>query len=314
MLNTPPVKRAATCRPRRSFSTPACTTGCGADVSEPILARRSRRHHRRLSRQAPRASDDIRRVSHIIIWFPKLGGGDTVVHHLGCLPCLGSIYRVMPLSSRGQLLGELSLGPRRRALVPHQHGARRVEGAHLPRELRVHFFRIVRVIVHRSQPHRSPTCARERPQRRVRLQRWRGHDAKASSRRAAASTPTGCAASSPTTTAAAAGTTGRSRCAIARARARPPRFPTVERWRGRRRMRGGSLGRKGEQRQQHVRRREWSRRCVKRETLASYLKYNRRRKPWLDGSILRGLNIAHQPWARLPRRIPTNRVHFVVNS
>ena len=52
-------------------------------------------------------------VLHVFTHFPKLGGGDTIAHHLGfvCLTCLGSAHRVLPFSVAWLLLGEVSSLP-----------------------------------------------------------------------------------------------------------------------------------------------------------------------------------------------------------
>lgn len=50
---------------------------------------------------------------HVAMWYPKLGGVDTVAHHIGfiSLTCLGSMYRVIPFSVAWLLLGEASSLP-----------------------------------------------------------------------------------------------------------------------------------------------------------------------------------------------------------
>jgi len=52
-------------------------------------------------------------VVHVVSLYPKLGGVDTVSHHVGfiCLTCLGSVYHVIPFSVAWLLLGEVSSLP-----------------------------------------------------------------------------------------------------------------------------------------------------------------------------------------------------------
>lgn len=52
-------------------------------------------------------------VVHIAFWYPKLGGADTVAHHVGfvCLTCLGSSHRILPLPVAWLLVGEISSLP-----------------------------------------------------------------------------------------------------------------------------------------------------------------------------------------------------------
>ena len=66
-------------------------------------------------------------VVHIFLFFPKLGGADTVAHHLGfiCLTLLGSCYKVIPFAVGWLLVGEISSLPLniRWALISTGRGA-----------------------------------------------------------------------------------------------------------------------------------------------------------------------------------------------